>query len=282
MSFEPKHELNWVLAAATNSARTNEARSRLSYLTFTHYCEPGYGDKPVVLGNWNDTGHWSREANRWVSEDDTLPRLGRVLERLGYELDWHDEYVICDQCGGAFRTSPDSYGWQCSGSMDEDGCWCRDCLDPGQHLAALEGQDVRCNTISSIDPGECGYKRIDLSFEHGWYGGQAADPHAIGKLLTEAGIARYIFNIDSTGQFDMAFSVWVHESEDFELATETLRAGDTDAPEDPADVMARGLKAAQEQAQELQGPGVKYTKITGDQAETRLVSPEEFIDGIKD
>ena len=48
-------------------------------------------------------------------------------------------------------------------------------------------------------------------------------------------------------------------------------------------LLDRGLKAASKATEALQGDGIKYTKINSDGTATaRLVSKEEFINGVKD
>lgn len=83
------------------------------------YSEPGYSNpaKGILLGNWN---HFSNDATR-------------LLEKLGYEIEWEDEWATCEDCGGAVRISPDSYGWQSSYALiDECSIVCHLCLAKGK------------------------------------------------------------------------------------------------------------------------------------------------------
>lgn len=79
------------------------------------YAEPGYDspDKAVLFANWN-----------------CLPRnLDTILERLGYAVEWSDEWMTCEDCGRAVRTSPDGYDWTPFYKIEND-CevLCLDCL----------------------------------------------------------------------------------------------------------------------------------------------------------
>ena len=53
---------------------------------------------------------------------------------------------------------------------------------------------------------------------------------------------------------------------------------------DPAEAMQRGLQDATAKMAKLpEGPGVRYASIQGDgTAKVRLVSPQEFVEGIKE
>lgn len=98
-------------------------------------CEPDYDDKPVALGNWNNRTRYDKENNRHVVIDDTMPRIAKLLEKLGYECQWGDEWGICEKCGKALRTQPDSYSWNPHYvvKMIQHGVFiCRDCFDEGK------------------------------------------------------------------------------------------------------------------------------------------------------
>jgi hypothetical protein len=186
---------------------------------YSGYAEPGYSDPEsglVATGNWNRITKYHPDKNEFETVDETMPRIAKLFEKLGVELEWSDEWTSCEDCGLLFRTSPDSYGWKKAGIDEESGTLCCECLakDPAEYLESLEGDSNRCMTIDSIDLDEQGYVKVNEdSFEHGFHPGQDADPKKIGKALRDIGITRFIFTLDSTGQFDMDFSVWVHESE---------------------------------------------------------------------
>jgi hypothetical protein len=273
------------LEAAKRRCKNDEAQSRLEdvQLHCKGYAEPGYTDPAsgvIALGNWNDISKWNEKKQSFDHVDSTLPRLADNFEKLGVELDWSDEWKACDECFKLVRTSPDSYGWQRHYWESENGIVCADCVkkDPGDYLDDLEGNTSSCVTFD-LDLEEAGYKRVEMDFENGWYGGQSANPEAIGEALRKRGVTRFIFNLDSTGQFDMKFSVWVHEIEYDKVGK--LDEKETEG-EDPAEGLKRGLQAASAEMGKLQGDGIRYAKINADgTATTRIVSPQEFHDGIK-
>lgn len=273
----------------TENAKTSSGSSRCDEVWFAEgYAEPGYPDPKggvIAFGNWNDIADYSRGVNERRLLDDAPARLGHVLEAIGVELEWSDEWVQCEECGLAFRTSPDSYSWQQSGTLDDGCCVCADCIDGAEHLENLEGQHRRCNTIESINPEDHGYRCIPIDYEHGLHGGQDASPEKIADVLRSVGCRRFVFNLDSSGQFDVRFSVWLHEEEadKFDAAVRALQTTPTRLDLDPAEGMRRALKNAPVIPADPNG-GIVYTKIdaTTGTSTTRIVSPEEFIAGIKD
>ena len=69
--------------------------------------------KGVLMANWNN----------FPTDFD------RVLEKLGYAVEWSDCYTVCDDCGNAIQTEPDSFFWQPRYSMiSECDILCIDCL----------------------------------------------------------------------------------------------------------------------------------------------------------
>ncbi|MCK9571432.1 hypothetical protein M0R72_20960 [Candidatus Pacearchaeota archaeon] len=187
---------------------------------FGHYiqlvdgcCEPGYDDKPVVLGNWNSETRWDGEKH--ITVNNIMPRIAKLLEKLGYEIEWEDEWSVCEDCGKAIRAEPDSYSWQPSYATIGD-CIiiCHDCIksNPVDYLEELSGNPEKCLTFD-IPLDEYGYVMYDCGYEVGWYQGQNANPKKIVKELRAKGITDFIFVMDDVNQFDCEFSVWVKQPE---------------------------------------------------------------------
>lgn len=233
-----------ILEAGMSCAKTSMARTRLScaQLHLAGYAEPGYTDPAsgiIATGDWNHESHYQDHV--LVVDDDTMDRVAKLLEALGVELEWDDEWASCDECGGLVRTQADSYGWMRSYYAFDGSIVCANCVDPAEVLLDLEGKPGHALTLDEIDPSEHGYVRAnaeDESYEHGWYGGQDDSPEAIAENLRNAGVERFLFRIDGVGQFDTRFSVYVHESEVDRLSGTPQGK----CKEDPATVLARGLR----------------------------------------
>ncbi|MBU6231796.1 hypothetical protein KGP36_03940 [Patescibacteria group bacterium] len=90
------------------------ARCEVDNLGFAPgYAEPGYA-KPkrgVLFANWN------------VFPD----KLQGILERMGYECEWSDEWALCDECEKAVRTEPSGYFWEPAFKEKEGSIVCREC-----------------------------------------------------------------------------------------------------------------------------------------------------------
>lgn len=218
------------------------------------------GPKGVVSANWN-----------YVSG----PTQG-LIERAGYTLEWCDTVTSCDGCQKCIETEPTHYGWKRRYHVTEGSALCEKCLsdDPEVVLADLRG--TATPLTMDIDLADHGYVRVDREFENGLYGGQDDSPRAIAKALEARGVEDFIFVLDDVGQFDSRFSVWVKEEDH----------GAAEGVEGKADVdPARAMEAALRSIPVQFGPGIQYTTVHVDDGgatvNTRMVSPEEFINGIK-
>jgi len=284
----PFRRAQWAIDAAISVQAAKGEKSGAGYFganaegvsLHDGYAEPGYDGTLVATGNWN-TNSDIKTGTRMVS-DDTMPRLARVLEKIGFEIEWHDEWASCDDCGKLVRTQPNSYCWTPSYHMGNCEIVCLNCLDPAEHLASLEGESRKANTIDSIDPADHGYKRLPEDYETGFHRGQDSDPRLVAKALEKQGIGRYLFNIDSQGQFDTRWSCYVHEEEWDLLNQEQFSEEETDGPS-IAEAAERGLREASRKMADLPEGGIKYATIdvTTGTAEVRTVSHEEFVRGIK-
>lgn len=187
------------------------------HLHFQGYAESGYdaGSSGIVAtSNWNDITQYVDGKHKLISN---LPsRIANLFEKMGIELEWDDEWRNCCQCNKLVRTQGDSYFWKPCYILTEDGELCHECVleDPKSHLEFLEGNCDTCNTIDEIDPEDHGYFKFNEdSYETGWHPGQTDHPEQIAKSLEEAGVTRYLFNLDENSQFYSKWSCYIHESE---------------------------------------------------------------------
>jgi hypothetical protein len=174
-------------------------------------CEPDYDDKPVALANWNSKSEYNQETKELKTIDNIMPRLAKVLEKMGYAIEWQDEWHTCDNCGKAVRSSADSYSWKRYFWIAEDcNILCGNCVksDPTDYLDFLSGNPEYCLTFD-IDLSKYGYRKYAGDFENGWYH-RSDNPEIIAKQLRECeGITDFIFVLDEMQQFCIHFSVWV-------------------------------------------------------------------------
>lgn len=157
--------------------------------------EPGYDDKPVIMANWNNIEGAIYDA----------------LEGEGFSCEWEDEWITCDECGKAFRTSPDSYGWEMFGAIFDGFALCGNCIDAEEYLESIENKPrkaLTCSLLDVIDPTEHGYTLVEDGFENGFHPGQNDDPAKIlAGLLENDPQGRFVFAITGQGQFDIEFAV---------------------------------------------------------------------------
>lgn len=227
------------------------------------YAEPGYTnpEKGILFADWNDQTTYRVDgrtfSTRYSAEqfvkthqvadpaivehrDDTMRRIGDIAEKKGYAIEWSDEWAQCDTCSKAVRTSPDGYGWQRSYFENEDGLQCIACVreDADVYLDWLRGQSGRAESMN-LDLTQYGYVKAEGDFENGWHYGQNDSPEVIAKDLRARGITSFIFKLDSVGQFDVRFSVWVHEDEQSLLLDAPIASA---LPYDQGTEMAKALR----------------------------------------
>lgn len=268
--------------AALASAKNVNARYSIEAVELhSGYSEPGYDGEFIATGNWNEITVYDKTTNKFNTVDDTPRRLAGVLEKLGFEIEWEDEWATCSICNNLVRTQPDSYSWRRSYIDDSGDIVCCECVqeEPAQYLELFEGRSEKAWTVSGVNPEDFGYAQVAKEFEHGLYGGQNDDPKAIAKSLTDMGITRFLFHITDVGQFDTHFRVLVHESELQKFSQAAFDDDETTGP-DPAVVMQNALQNMPVVSNP--GPGVVYHKINADgTVDTKVVSPEDFVKGIK-
>ena len=212
------NRVNLVMSIARNMAETLgwQVSSVIEDIVIHHdgYCEPGYDVKEsglVATGNWNKITKWNNETKVRDSISDLPERLFDILTKLGVECEWSDEWSSCSDCGKLVRTTGDSYHWQPSFTVTDDGCICLECIDPADHLSSLEDNDQVCNTFDSIDPEDHDYSLLS-EHESGWYGTNDS-PVLVAKKLRDQGISRFLFSLNGNEQFRSNWSVYVHTSE---------------------------------------------------------------------
>lgn len=204
-----------LLEAAKNSAKTNQGRNRLEEFEvhISGFAEPGYDATVVVTGNFNKITRYENGASILV--DDICERLSEILERVGVDIQWSDEWTTCCDCHKLVRTSPDGYDWKRSYTEQDGEVICRECTakDPESYLAGLEGVTTSCVTLTNINPADHGYVQIKDKLQNGLHEGMGDDPKHIGKELVNAGLSRFLFVLDEASQFYVEFSCWLHEDE---------------------------------------------------------------------
>jgi len=178
--------------------------------------EPGYNDEPFALGDW------------WVRVDGDLreSKIVPLLTACGVDSAFYDEWTTCTECYKAVRTSPDHYGWKRGYFLFHD-CEvvCHECIgeDPEPYLEALSGDPNKSITIDGVDPEEHGYTQVWGEFESGLYGGQMDSPHAIAKAFEERGWEDFVFSLDSVGQFDVKFTVFLRTTDEWDEPVEDIK-----------------------------------------------------------
>lgn len=189
--------------------------------TAAEYGEPGYSfstfaDTPLfVMGNyWCRCDKGPRRADGTADLHDLAyhhPRVWAQMGSQGVEFHWYDEWYVDHNTGKAWRTAPDSYGWQPS-IVFGDGDYITPDDDPETWIEwATDEPTSRCiPRVVGIKLADHGFQSWGDRFENGWHPGQNADPAEIVKEMREelGADIDIAFSLDTVGQFDIGFSAW--------------------------------------------------------------------------
>lgn len=181
------------------------------YIDYYHgIAELGYTDKQMICSNWNPPE--MKKISKWVES---------YFDDL--EIDWSDEWMSCSECGKAIRSQPDSYGWLPSYLWTSDcSICCVECFEDCQDDII---QEYTNQTNKAITPefypilekqGFICYSPDEYCkcFETGFHPGQNDDPKKVAKeIKTELPNYDYIFKLDSAGQFDIQWSVFLRKQD---------------------------------------------------------------------
>lgn len=203
------------------------------------YGEPGYSTEtdgaPILFADWN-TYFGTPEANplrayclnsiQSVSDAvdiyngrlakqkyrNHIARIGALADRLGWGVEWSDEWFTCSGMGGcnkAVRSSGDSYGWTASYFMGDGEIQCVECvLDDPEGLEEHLTDNPNAADTMGVDWHARGWRLTRPNFENGWHPGQDDNPAEILKGLNLSKVEA-LFSIDGVGQFDCHFSLYI-------------------------------------------------------------------------
>ncbi len=114
------------------AAPTADGRELIGWVEFHwEYAEPGYSSKNglIATGRWNDISHDEGVfPNHKRIVDDAYPSiLCILLNDLGVDIEWADEWSCCSECGRLVRTSPTDWHWTPSYEVGDGELLCLDC-----------------------------------------------------------------------------------------------------------------------------------------------------------
>jgi hypothetical protein len=189
--------------------KTSKLDKALSYLQEKHsaewcaeYGEPGYTnpDKGIIFANWND-----------------IPNgLADWLEKCGYELEWSDEWMIDYSYGKAYRTSADSYQWECLVHLRDDGEYLTpdDSADDWIEALAIDNPKARIGILPSrITPDDlqaAGFVLHADKQESGFHAGQTDNPQTVAAdVFANHRAGRAVFRRIEASQFYSVWQCWI-------------------------------------------------------------------------
>jgi len=203
----------------------------------TEYAEPGYRSDSgvIVFGNWNPP-RYPKDGDEPLTKAERLaPRLADALEGIGADVEWLDEWAMCEECHRAVRTEGDSYSWRPSYAwQNECEIVCTDCLlaDMDTSLEPYVNEPTKavtwCDAAQLVDAGwelwEPPPKTVgDLirqgqgaarggRYQSGWHEGMDDKPDEVfAKIRDVLPEVDVVFLLDENSQFYISFSAWTRD-----------------------------------------------------------------------
>jgi hypothetical protein len=174
------------------------------FLYYDKRCNMNPNDEPLLVADWNDV------ADKMVGYIESI-----------IDIHWIDEIISCDDCGGAIKTTPSYYGDLPEWVLMDGYILCKDCILNDEGIQEEIIETYKNQTDKPIMPwffdiiekqGFVCYSSDEYCqrFETGLHPGQNDRPIDIAKDIEEnlPGYD-YIFKIDSAGQFDIYWSVFI-------------------------------------------------------------------------
>ena len=192
----------------------------------TEYAEPGYRTDSgvIVFGNWNPPRYPHGDDAPLTRAESLAPRLAEALEGIGADVEWLDEWAMCDECYRAVRTEPDSYMWRRSYAwQNECEIVCADCLraDIDNSLADyVNDSDKAITWCDAAELVRAGWTLWDPSddawrggrYQSGFHEGMTDKPDAVlAEIHDRRPDADVVFLLDEASQFYVEFSAWTRD-----------------------------------------------------------------------
>jgi hypothetical protein len=164
------------------------------------------------MADWNNVTRWNKDTKEHETLCRCMERIAEIAEKIGYAIEWHDEWTECDECHKAVRTQPCGHGWRPQYWMRDSELYCRECADPREVAADCIGNAKKA-LPEWIAPESVGYYPVteDTEYENGCHPGQTDRPSDVAEKLDKVGIKRYVFVVGDIGQFDVRFGVCVRK-----------------------------------------------------------------------
>jgi hypothetical protein len=165
--------------------------------------------KGILTANWNQFPRQGNTEFNWSAKG---RRFQRILESMGYQLEWSDQTDRCSHCNGCIHTDAQYYGDKSHYAvLGECDVVCEECIRKDfaeEYLEGLEGNDRSAVNIRGINPAKYGYTEVQCGFENGFHPGQNDDPRQIKRELEARGYKGILFEISDSGPFDVHFCAW--------------------------------------------------------------------------
>lgn len=148
-----------------------------------------------------------------------------TLSEDRYSITWgySDEFTTCSECCQIIEIQPSHCGWVPDYWLTDGEIFCGDCVREDEDLAEGYLEDVTNNhqravtLFSEEEILKMGYTKCNKDFESGLHEHQDDNPETILEKAREMlDDDKFIFRIDSVGQFDVNYHLFSKKSEEAE------------------------------------------------------------------
>ncbi|AYP68136.1 hypothetical protein PQE75_gp004 [Bacillus phage vB_BcoS-136] len=176
--------------------------------------QDSYGDYYIIFDTHEEMSEFIRLINEKTGSN--FDNDYEVEREFDIEMVFSDEYTLCSDCHEVIRTSPTGYGWQPDFYMGDGFIVCNKCFNEHedyQESYLLEKINNPMNAVNGLitekQMEELGFEKLNGdSYESGLHSHQTDSPKEIFNELSDKH-DEVVFYVDSVGQFDIDFSVWV-------------------------------------------------------------------------
>lgn len=168
----------------------------------------------IIFHSWDDREKFVDMCKEYCNDNDMSDY--QIEQEFSCELVFDDEYTLCMDCNSIIRTSADSYGWQPDFYVGDGFIVCGECFRVQEDYQEDYLQERINNPknavnglLTSDNLEELGFTKVNEdSYENGYHYGQTDSPEDIYNELKEQ-YDEVVFFINSVGQFDIHFDVYV-------------------------------------------------------------------------
>lgn len=166
-----------------------------------------------ALANWNALVERNATTGHYMEVSDVPRKLQKLLEAIGVDVLWEDEWMTCSECGQLVGTNPQSAWWMPRYTIrNECEVCCLDCIkkDAESYLQEHEGHIP--GPMHGINPADHGYVKV-MGDQESPFEFREPNFERMMKEYALGGVDRFIVQGTGHGQFQYNWAGFVHKTQ---------------------------------------------------------------------